>query len=688
MALTGHRAWARTSAGSIIAGAAVEVRRVADNSLATLYTDAGGGTGVSNPFTTEADGSYVFYTEPDRYNVLVGTGASQETVPLDLTDGRAQVPWPSRAQAVSDIAGGFEAADGTIKSDGTVQYVASAGATAISDMPGWLPFGRVSFHTFGAVGDGVTDETSKVQSAVNYGGDVHLEPSKTYVVTTIRPNDNTRIIGDRTSKIIQKDSTLSDLVSPTQATAGSYESVTFSGFELNGFVLDGNKDNQTVDATWGQRLVYGTFHNMKISGMEFINSVRGDVRLTQCQDVVIERNKFDGGGKWLGGLNDGSAIQNIAVRGENTRNVTIRENYLRGVGAAVFAAFPSYTTGVNNVSIIVEDQAYDVDIIANYFTEVSNECVQYIRWPSAAPNTPQSTFRPGKSVVAFNTFDGQYKTSFGINCGENADTLIVSNNVVRGMVQNGIKVTPWMRDVTIEGNKVEGSGATGILVSTGVVDVFDKFGKVSLNGNTVISSGSHGIQCIGDFDKPLYGLCIANNICADNGQADNTAGGIRIAVPLNDAIIAGNLCYDDQVTQTQGYGLIVAAPSGGAATFNRVKIHGNELQGNLRFSSLFIAGTRVGISFSSNTEGATPALYNYKFDYDLNASASSAQQVLPSDSIGKPITTAFIPSDDAGVAAFGAPVAVFSASSAAIPFIQVRNLTSGARAVGSVYLYW
>lgn len=144
MALTGHRAWARTSAGSIIAGAAVEVRRVADNSLATLYTDAGGGTGVSNPFTTEADGSYEFYTEPDRYNVLVGTGASQETVPLDLTDGRAQVPWPSRAQAVTDIANGFEAADGTIASDGTVQYVASAGATAISDMLGWLPFGAPS----------------------------------------------------------------------------------------------------------------------------------------------------------------------------------------------------------------------------------------------------------------------------------------------------------------------------------------------------------------------------------------------------------------------------------------------------------------------------------------------------------------------------------------------------------------
>lgn len=173
MALTGHRAWARTSAGSIIAGAAVEVRRVADNSLATLYTDAGGGTGVSNPFTTEADGSYEFYTEPDRYNVLVGTGLSQETVPLDLTDGRAQVPWPSRAQAVADIAGGFEAADGTIKSDGTVQYVASAGETAISDMPGWLPFGqRRPAHDGLTATISIPSDVSTLQAAVDrYGSD-------------------------------------------------------------------------------------------------------------------------------------------------------------------------------------------------------------------------------------------------------------------------------------------------------------------------------------------------------------------------------------------------------------------------------------------------------------------------------------------------------------------------------------
>lgn len=163
MALTGYTEWARTSAGSVVAGVAVEVRRTSDDTLADLYTDATGATPINNgvDFVSDANGRYEFYTEPDRYYILVGAGASQISKPLDLTDGRAQVPFDGRAAFVAWIAGGGTAPDGTVKSDGTVFYIASTGATAISDMPGWLPFGQeyTPFH-WGAVGDGSTDDGS------------------------------------------------------------------------------------------------------------------------------------------------------------------------------------------------------------------------------------------------------------------------------------------------------------------------------------------------------------------------------------------------------------------------------------------------------------------------------------------------------------------------------------------------
>lgn len=178
MALSGYYGVARTTAGTVVASSAVEVRRKADNSLATIWGDEAGTVAIANgtSFQTDANGVFLFYAEPDRYDVLVGSGASQVTVPADIVDGRAQVPWPSRAQAVTDIAGGFVAPDGTVKSDGTVLYIASDGATAIADMPGWLPFGDWYFDHFGAVADGEeaspTDNKDAIQEGWNAVSDV------------------------------------------------------------------------------------------------------------------------------------------------------------------------------------------------------------------------------------------------------------------------------------------------------------------------------------------------------------------------------------------------------------------------------------------------------------------------------------------------------------------------------------
>ena len=155
MALTGYKSWAVNSAGNIVPSAAVEVRRKADNSLASLFTDAGGGTPVSNPFAAGLDGSFEFYADPDRYDLLVGTGPSQVTVPVDLADGRAHVPFEDTAAFVAWVSGGGTAADGTIKSDGERLYIASSGATDLTGLPGWLPFGSMEVEDFADIA-GVT----------------------------------------------------------------------------------------------------------------------------------------------------------------------------------------------------------------------------------------------------------------------------------------------------------------------------------------------------------------------------------------------------------------------------------------------------------------------------------------------------------------------------------------------------
>lgn len=169
MALTGYKSWAVTNIGNVIPGAAVEVRRKSDNSLADIYTDATGATPIANgvSFVSDSEGSFEFYAEPDRYDLIVGSGASQVTVPVDITDGRAQVPFATNADFLAWVADGGTAADGTIKNDGNRFYVASSGATSLTGLSGWEPLGTMEVDDF-------ADIASVTASMVPVGGELRV----------------------------------------------------------------------------------------------------------------------------------------------------------------------------------------------------------------------------------------------------------------------------------------------------------------------------------------------------------------------------------------------------------------------------------------------------------------------------------------------------------------------------------
>lgn len=169
MARTGHKSWATDAAGNIIAGAAVEVRLKSDNSLAVIYDAVSGGSALANPFTTASDGSFEFFTDADRYDVLVGSGASQVTIPVDLTDARSTQRFTTRAEAVDWIGtNGSSSPDGYTVWWGEYGVVKSTGAAAISDMTGYVPIGRPSIWHWGF--DGSTDDfLTEMQALVDYG---------------------------------------------------------------------------------------------------------------------------------------------------------------------------------------------------------------------------------------------------------------------------------------------------------------------------------------------------------------------------------------------------------------------------------------------------------------------------------------------------------------------------------------
>lgn len=178
----------------------VEVRTKA-NALATLYAAETGATEAyagANPFTSgtgtpDKVGAFTFWIDEGSYKITTGVGASATTRPMEAI--AAPKPFATRAALVAYWSDGKDP-DGTILSDGTVQYVANAGATSISDLAGLLPFGDVSPEHFGAnTTPGTTDMTTAIQAAVDYvkadnGGIVFFLPTFYLISAPIEIDSN------------------------------------------------------------------------------------------------------------------------------------------------------------------------------------------------------------------------------------------------------------------------------------------------------------------------------------------------------------------------------------------------------------------------------------------------------------------------------------------------------------------
>lgn len=161
--------------------------------IADLYDLSG--SAVANPITGGTDGFVQFQVLPGRYWIQAADGGTfsqawyWDAVPAGV------LSWASRAALVADVAAGMELPDGAKVSDGTVQYVASSGATAISDMPGWLPFGDVyTDHFTENTTPGTTDMTTAANAAAAFSSVFFMRPVK-YLFTDQLSLGNSRLVG-------------------------------------------------------------------------------------------------------------------------------------------------------------------------------------------------------------------------------------------------------------------------------------------------------------------------------------------------------------------------------------------------------------------------------------------------------------------------------------------------------------
>lgn len=172
----------------------------------------------------------------------------------------------TRAQLVTAVGGGFTGLAGTTITVEGLAYIWSAGATAISDLPGLLPYVWIFPDHFGKnITPGSTDMSGAIQAAINYansittGATVFFQEVKYAIASALTWKPNVSFDLGQSTTIVAT----AVMAAMLQTGVGS-SGVRLRGAELRGGVWDA--DNKAARCVFLKEFEY-----VKISGATFID---------------------------------------------------------------------------------------------------------------------------------------------------------------------------------------------------------------------------------------------------------------------------------------------------------------------------------------------------------------------------------------------------------------------------------
>lgn len=408
----------------------------------------------------------------------------------------------------------------------------------------------VSVKDFGAVGDGVADDTAAIQAAITAAsGKTLYVPYGTYKVTgdTLFAAASVSIVGDP-GAIFKLASSLNSDYIINLTSAGD-------DFTFDGITFDINQP--TADAWTNIAVQITAASRVRFTGCKFINSASSA----------------------FGAVNNGYAIYLLGAYD----TVRVESCYFERV----------------RYGIITEPSSAgsDVLVVNSEFFEVAGDGVE-INVPTGSCSNITVDACTFRSLGSNNVGRG-----FGVGASGGVGTTLSNIKVIDSSFYScdnqGIHIEDGCKSVKLMGNYISACGTaaatsfgSGIYIAAGAAST-RAISDVTVDGNTVIgASGSdYGIFAAGTY--AVSGLNIINNtvdgvgsglgivVNSVNSQASlinnkvKNSNGVGIRYNALSGLITGNFCWDDQAVKTQTYGIELQVDA------RETVIRDNNLTGNI-----------------------------------------------------------------------------------------------------------
>jgi hypothetical protein len=464
----------------------------------------------------------------------------------------------------------------------------------------------VNIKDYGAVGDGVTDDTLAVQRAITNSTGVVYIPAGTFKITGITLTAGKQLIGEnRATSILKLGAALAGngMINATYANDIVVENLTIDGGSLVG--------------TKNALINFFGCHNARIENNSIINTDQFAISCNSMNYAIIRGNNIvmpQLVGAWI----DTSTVVPGSGGPVSATGLVGTISAPTGVGG-VQAAFTYSTTAggaviPSSISFSTNGRGYLTNPTASFPAVPGSSCtaryggaqVQAITYPAS------STSVVGEGVE----ISQNYMEGGGVNVTIQNSNL--SGNVLRNVIFGGGFVSEQFTNVgkNIYSNNVTTRMGFCTLAGTPYANTY-----IGPDTNNTVASG---FELWGLYEQCLNNVCFNNasngisfgaqggicsgNIIFDNSQYWATLGIYTIcgiAIPVGNAtyngnyvLVSNNRCFDQNgVSGTQGYGIGTNSPS-----LVGLKIVDNDTFGN-RVGPYYFQGSTLAYFRGRRIEG-------------------------------------------------------------------------------------